>query len=107
MLYSSDANIDSLKKMIDFQNDYSGGLISPDISVEMDGTFSLTWYGENGSLIVAFPGDKENGEYSYLGKNGDSVFGDINFNDKDKFEFLRKRAGVESLIKTKILRKRG
>lgn len=107
MLYSSELNTDSLKKMIDFQNDYSGGLISPDISVEMDGTFSLTWYGENGSLIVAFPGDKENAEYSYLGKNGDSDFGDIDFNDKNKFEFLRKKAGVESLIKTKILRKRG
>ena len=106
MLYSSELNIDSLKKMIDFQNDYSGGLISPEISVEMDGTFSLTWYGENGSLIVAFPGDKENAEYSYLGKNGDSDFGDIDFDDKDKFELLRKRAGVESLIKTQILKRK-
>ena len=106
MLYSSELNIDSLKKMIDFQNDYSGGLVSPEISVEMDGTFSLTWYGENGSLIVAFPGDKENAEYSYLGKNGDSDFGDIDFDDKDKFEFLRRRAGVESLIKTQILKRK-
>ena len=106
MLYSSELNTDSLKKMIDFQNDYSGGLISPEISVEMDGTFSLTWYGENGSLIVAFPGDKENAEYSYLGKNGDSYFGDIDFDDKDKFELLRKRAGVESLIKTQILKRK-
>ena len=106
MLYSSELNTDSLKKMIDFQNDYSGGLVSPEISVEMDGTFSLTWYGENGSLIVAFPGDKENAEYSYLGKNGDSDFGDIDFDDKDKFELLRKRAGVESLIKTQILKRK-
>lgn len=106
MLYSSELNTDSLKKMIDFQNDYSGGLITPEISVEMDGTFSLTWYGENGSLIVAFPGDKENAEYSYLGKNGDSDFGDIDFDDKDKFELLRKRAGVESLIKTQILKRK-
>ena len=106
MLYSSELNTDSLKKMIDFQNDYSGGLITPEISVEMDGTFSLTWYGENGSLIVAFTGDKENAEYSYLGKNGDSDFGDIDFDDKDKFEFLRKRAGVESLIKTQILKRK-
>lgn len=104
MLYSSELNTDSLKKMIDFQNDYSGGLISPDISVEMDGTFSLTWYGEKGSLIIAFPGDKENAEYSYLGKNGDSDFGEIN--DKDKFELLRKRAGIESLIKTQILKRK-
>ena len=106
MLYSSELNTDSLKKMIDFQNDYSGGLISPDISVEMDGTFSLTWYGENGSLIVAFPGDKENAEYSYLGKNGDSDFGDIDFDDKDKFELLRKRAAAESFIKTQILKRK-
>lgn len=106
MLYSSELNTDSLKKMIDFQNDYSGGLISPEISVEMDGTFSLTWYGENGSFIIAFPGDKENAEYSYLGKNGDSDFGDIDFDDKDKFELLRKRAGVESLIKTQILKRK-
>lgn len=106
MLYSSELNTDSLKKMIDFQNDYSGGLVSSEISVEMDGTFSLTWYGENGSLIVAFPGDKENAEYSYLGKNSDSDFGDIDFDDKDKFEFLRKRAGVESLIKTQILKRK-
>lgn len=106
MLYSSELNTDSLKKMIDFQNDYSGGLITPEISVEMDGTFSLTWYGENGSLIVDFPGDKENAEYSYLGKNGDSDFGDIDFDDKDKFELLRKRAGVESLIKTQILKRK-
>lgn len=106
MLYSSELNTDSLKKMIDFQNDYSGGLITPEISVEMDRTFSLTWYGENGSLIVAFPGDKENAEYSYLGKNGDSDFGDIDFDDKDKFELLRKRAGVESLIKTQILKRK-
>ena len=106
MLYSSELNTDSLKKMIDFQNDYSCGLITPEISVEMDGTFSLTWYGENGSLIVAFPGDKENAEYSYLGKNGDSDFGDIDFDDKDKFELLRKRAGVESLIKIKVLKRK-
>ena len=106
MLYSSDVNIDSLKKMIDFQNDYSGGLISPDISVEMDGTFSLSWYGENGSLIVAFPGDKENAEYSYLGKNGDSDFGEIEVDNREVFELLRKRAGIESLIKTQILKRK-
>jgi len=104
MLYNSDLDIDSLKKMIDFQNDISGGLISPEISVEMDGTFSLTWYGENGSLIVAFPSEKEEVEYSYLGKNGDSDFGE--FEDKDKFELLRKRAGIESLIKTQILKRK-
>jgi hypothetical protein len=95
---------DSLKKMIDFQNDISGGLITPEISVEMDGTFSLTWYGENGSVIIAFPSEKEEVEYSYLGKNGDSDFGE--FEDKDKFELLRKRAGVESLIKTQILKRK-
>jgi len=104
MLYNLDMDTDSLKKMIDFQNDISGGLITPEISVEMDGTFSLTWYGENGSLIIAFPSEKEEVEYSYLGKNGDSDFGE--FEDKDKFELLRKRAGVESLIKTQILKRK-
>ena len=106
MLYSSELNTDSLKKMIDFQNDYSGGLVSPEISVEMDGTFSLTWYGENGSLIVAFPGDKENAEYSYLGKNGDSDFGEFEVDNRDVFELLRKKAGIESLIKTQNLKRK-
>lgn len=106
MLYSSDVDSDSLKKMIDFQNDYSGGLISPEISVEMDGTFSLTWYGENGSLIIAFPSVKEEVEYSYLGKNGDSDFGEFEVDNRDVFELLRKRAGIESLIKTQILKRK-
>ena len=57
-------------------------------------------------MIVDFPVDKENAEYSYLGKNGDSDFGDIDFDDKDKFELLRKRAGIESLIKTQILKRK-
>lgn len=106
MLYSSDEDSDSLKKMIDFQNDYSGGLISPEISIEMDGTFSLTWYGENGSLIIAFPSAKEEVEYSYLGKNGDSDFGEFEVDNRDVFELLRKRAGIESLIKTQILKRK-
>lgn len=105
MLYNSDMDSASLKKMIDFQNDISGGLITPEISVEMDGTFSLTWYGENGSLIIAFPSEKEV-EYSYLGKNGDSDFGEFEVDNKDVFELLRKKAGIESLIKTQILKRK-
>lgn len=106
MLYNSDMDSASLKKMIDFQNDYSGGLISPEISVEMDGTFSLTWYGENGSLIIAFPSEKEEVEYSYLGKNGDSDFGEFEVDNRDVFELLRKKAGIESLIKTQNLKRK-
>ena len=101
MLYNSDMDSSSLKKMIDFQNDYS-----PEISVEMDGTFSLTWYGENGSLIIAFPSEKEEVEYSYLGKNGDSDFGEFEVDNRDVFELLRKKAGIESLIKTQILKRK-
>lgn len=105
MLYSSEMDIESLKRMIEYQNGFSGGLITPDITVEPGGTFSLSWYGERGSLIIAFPIDKDEVEFSYLGTNGDSDFGSFEYDDKDTFESLRKRAGVESLIKTKIFEK--
>lgn len=99
-----DFNKESMIKLIDFQNDFSGGLISPEISIEPDGTCSLSWYGEYGSLIVAFP--ENNIEYSYLGKNGDSDFGEIKDTDDILFKSLVKRAGIESLIKTKVFNKK-
>ena len=104
-MLSSEMDMKSMLKLIDFQNDFSGGLISPEINVEPGGTCSLSWYGERGSLIIAFPEDRDNVEYSYLGKNGDSDFGEFNFDDKDTFEKLRKRAEVESLYKVKLLKK--
>ena len=103
MIISSDLNIESLMKLIDFQNNFSGGLITPEINIEIDGVTSLSWYGENGSLIIAFPNDKDFPEYSYLGKNGDNDFGDL---DDDKFDILVKKAGIESLIKVKVYDKR-
>lgn len=105
MLYSSEMNTDSMLKLIDYQNNFSGGLITPEINIEPDGTCSLSWYGERGSLIIAFPADKDEVEFSYLGMDGDGDFGTFSYDDKDKFDSLRKRAGIESLIKTKIFEK--
>ena len=104
-MISSEMNIESMMKLIDYQNGFSGGLISPEINIEPDGTCSLSWYGERGSLIIAFPPQKDEVEFSYLGMNGDADFGEFAFDDKDKFDSLRKRAGIESLIKTQIFEK--
>jgi hypothetical protein len=105
MIISSEMNIQSMMKLIDYQNNFSGGLITPEINIEPNGTCSLSWYGERGSLIIAFPFDKEEVEFSYIGINADTDFGSFAYDDRDMFNSLIKRAGVESLIKTQIFEK--
>ena len=73
-------NIKSLEKMMDFISNYCGGLETPEIAVEPDGIFALQWWGERGSLVIAFT--NENIEYSYVGNNGEVDYGNL----EDKFE---------------------